>query len=464
MATLDISVVNIALPTLSRTFGVPLTTIEWVVLAYVVTITGLLLAFGRLADRRGRRTIYGVGLAIFTAASALCGAAPSAHGLIAARALQGLGAAMMSANSAALLISAFGPEERGKALGAFGAMVGVGLALGPPLGGFILGHFSWRWIFFLNLPLGVLAWLLLRARVPADPAPRPGGALDVAGALAWCVALVALMLGLSRGPAAGWRAASVWPLFPIAAAALAAFVAIERRVEARGAMPPLLPIRLLAGPLGVAVFLTLTGQALSIAVGFHLPLYLEEVLGFDALKSGSWLAVLPVAALLCAPLAGALADRLGTRPLAAFGMALTAVGLWLISHVGVAPHPAQLIGGMVLVGVGQGLFAVPNSSALLSTVPAGQLGIASGLQATTRNLGIATGAAVMAALVATRYAAQGGGPLGAGGSGAGHRLAFAAATHDAYLVWAAVAGGAAVLAWVQPGSRAGVGNRDARST
>src|SRR3970282_1328463 len=133
------------LPTLSRSFGVPLTTIEWVVLAYVLTITGLLLTLGRLADRHGRRRVYGIGLAVFTLASALCAAAPSAHALIAARTVQGLGAAMMTANSAALLVVSSPAEARGRALGAFGAMVGVGLALGPPLGGALVQHLSWRW-------------------------------------------------------------------------------------------------------------------------------------------------------------------------------------------------------------------------------------------------------------------------------------------------------------------------------
>jgi MFS family permease len=168
MATLDASVVNIALPTLQRAFGAPLSTVEWVALAYSLTLTGLLLAGGRIADQRGRRNVYGMGLVLFTIASGLCGAAPTVGALIALRVLQGVGAALVSGNGSALLVQAFPLEQRGRALGAFGAMVGVGLAIGPPLGGLVVAHASWRWIFFVNLPLGVLTWNLLGKRVPPD--------------------------------------------------------------------------------------------------------------------------------------------------------------------------------------------------------------------------------------------------------------------------------------------------------
>lgn len=441
MATFDISVVNIALPTLSRDFGVPLTTIEWVVLAYVLTITGLLLALGRMADRYGRRRIYGIGLGVFTFASALCAAAPGPHALIAARTLQGLGAAMMTANSAALLVVSFPSSERGRALGAFGAMVGVGLALGPPLGGALVQYLSWRWIFIINLPLGLLALALLRGRVPADPPRASVAGLHLTGAALWCASLVLFTLALSRGPARGWGLAGVGPWFAVAGALLVGFLIAERRTR-----DPLLPLADLKGPLGIAVTLTLLGNLVSIAVGFHLPLYLEEVLGFDAGRSGAWLAILPLMALVFAPIAGRLSDRWGARPLSVVGFVLTAAGLAMLAGVGVRPHPVYIIDGMVLVGVGQGLFAIPNARALLSAVPAERLGLASGLQGTMRNLGFSGGAALTAALLASRYAAHGAGTLGAGTLAASGRLAFARATADTYLVMAAIATLGALLA------------------
>ncbi|MEO5988157.1 MAG: MFS transporter [Candidatus Eisenbacteria bacterium] len=444
MATLDISVVNIALPTLQRSLRAPFTTVEWVVLAYVITITGLLLSAGRLADLHGRRRVYAAGLVVFTAASALCGMAPSVGMLIAARVVQGVGAALVSANGSALLVNAFPLQERGRALGAFGALVGVGLAIGPVIGGLVVQALSWRWIFFVNLPLGLLTLWLLFARVPNEPSARDAHAIDTPAALIWSAALVSLMLAVSRGPVLGWRHPAIAALFALAVALLALFAWTERR-----SAHPMLPLALLFSPLGLAVSLTFLGQMLSIAVGFHLPLYFEDVLGFSAAKSGGWLAALPLAALVTAPFAGRMADAFGTKPLTMIGMALTAAGFWVLSGVGVAPHPVHLIGGMLMIGAGQGLFAVPNASALLSLVPREQLGIASGLQGTARNLGIATGSAMMGAIVASRYHAHGGGILASTTLGGVDAPAFAGATHDAYVAMAILAVMAAGVAWRQ---------------
>ena len=450
MAILDISIVNIALPTLSRTFHAPLTSVEWVVLAYVVTITGVLLTLGRLADLVGRRRVYAAGMALFTAASALCAAAPSAAWLVAARAVQGLGAAMMTANSSALLVSNFPPAERGRALGAFGALVGVGLALGPPLGGLILAHASWRWIFLINLPLGIAGYVLVRARVPADPGspgtPRP----PVLNALLWSGVLVTAMLALSRGPSSGWGSPLVLGLAGAAVALLVVFAVAERRARV-----PLLPLDLLKGGVIVAATLTLIGQALSIAIGFHLPLYLEEVLGFTPGATGRWFAVMPLLALFAAPLAGRWSDRIGTRPPSIVGLALACAGLVVLASLGTAFAPARLFAGLALAGGGLGLFTVPNASALFGAAPEARTGAASGLQATMRNLGIAGGAAGIAAVVASRYRTLAGIPLAAAGHGAMDRAAFARATHDAFLGLAVLAAVAALLAVRQPSSRTG---------
>jgi EmrB/QacA subfamily drug resistance transporter len=443
MATIDISAVNVALPTLSRTFRLPLTTVQWVVLAYVLTITGLLLTFGRLADRVGRRRVYGIGLAVFTVASALCAAAPGAPALFAARAVQGLGAAMMTANTSALLISNFPPGERGRALGAFGAVVGVGLAMGPPLGGLLVGHLSWRWIFLINVPIGVFAQWQLRSRVPADAVSEHPARLHLPSAAVWCGALVLLMLGLSRGPERNWAGSEVWVLLGGAAALLLVFLWFERRSDA-----PLLPLPLVFGPVGFATFLTLLGQLLSFSTQIHMPLYLEEVLGFNAARSGQWLTVLPLTALLFAPLAGRWSDRWGARRIAMVGMALTVPGLLLLSRVGVHPGQAHLLAGLALMGIGLGLFTVPNASALFGAARGSELGLASGLQSTMRNLGIAAGAAVTAAVVASRYAAHGGGRL-AGNHEPVARAAFALATRDLYLLLAAVAALAVALIALQ---------------
>lgn len=442
MATLDASVVNIALPTLQRVWRAGLSTVEWVALAYSLTLTGLLLAAGRLADARGRRSVYGAGLLLFTLASVLCGLAPTLASLIALRVFQGVGAALLTANGSALLVRAFPPEERGRALGAFGAMVGVGLAAGLPLGGLLVANASWRWIFLVNLPLGLAAFALLRRLVPAD-APRPGPAREEGlPPLLWASALAALLLALTLAPEHGWASAAV--IVPAAAgvALLAGFLASQARSG-----DPLLPLDAVAGPLGAAVTLTLLGQVLTVGVGFGMPMVLEGLGGMTAAQSGAWLSVLPVSALLCAPVAGRLADRVGAHRLTVTGMLLTGAGLLALAQPG-APAPGlPLAGALALVGVGQGLFAVPNASVLLSLVPAERLGLASGLQGTARNLGIAGGVAVTGALLTGRFHARSGEPLSLGDLGAPGTAAFAAATRETYTLLAGLAVLAAGLAW-----------------
>lgn len=446
MATLDISVVNIALPTLGRAFQAPLPLLEWVVLGYTLTLTGLLLAAGRRADARGRRRTYAEGLALFTFASALCAIAPSVHALIAARVLQGVGGALVSANGSALLVASFPENERGRVLGAFGAMVGVGLALGPLIGGLVVAGGSWRWIFVINLPVGLAAWALLRARVPDDrPAPGVAGP-DTLSTASWCGALATGLFALSRGPVRGWGSTEV--LLWIGASILASGLFLARQ---RALADPLLPLAALRGTLGGALTLTLVAQAIGASVGFQLPLYLENVLGWAPDRSGRWFGVLPFAALLIAPQAGRLADRLGPRLLTTSGMALTAFGLWWLGGLGLREDTVRLAVGLAAIGVGQGLFAVPNTSLVMSQVSGARLGLAAGLQGTARSVGIASGAALMAAFIAslTHEASV------TGAMDASQRLAFATATAGAFRCAAAVAlAGALLAAWVGRDSRA----------
>ena len=442
MATLDASVVNIALPTLQRSLHAALSTVEWVALAYSLTITGLLLTAGRIADARGRRSIYGAGLLLFTAASLLCGLAPNVETLIALRVLQGVGAAFVSANGSALLVQAFPLEERGRALGAFGAMVGIGLAVGPPLGGLVVAHASWRWIFFVNIPLGLLAFSLLQKRVPADVPNVSAAVVDRVQPLLWAGGLAGLMLALTRGPEHGWLSPVVLVSGLGGALLLTAFLSQQRtRLE------PLLPLDLVIGPLGGAVSLTFLGQLLSVSVGFLLPLVLEETGGLTAAQSGAWLAILPLAALFCAPSAGRLADRMGARTLTVTGMAFTAGGFALLSQLGALPMGARLVTALVLIGVGQGLFAVPNASALLSLVPPERLGLASGLQGTTRSLGIAAGVAFTGAFATARYHADAHAELHLGMPGGLDRGSFVRATHETFLALTLVAVFATWMAW-----------------
>jgi len=252
-----------------------------------------------------------------------------------------------------------------------------------------------------------------------------------------------VMLALSRGPAIGWNAPLVLALFTLAAVLLVAFVAIERR-----SAHPMIPPGLLGGRLGATLALTASGQLLSIAVGVHMPLYLEEVLGLDAGRTGRWMAVLPLTALVLAPIAGRASDRTGSRVFTVGGLLVLTAGLLVLGSLGTAPGTAHLFLGLLAVGVGLGLFTVANSSALLGSVPAERLGLASGLQATSRNLGIAAGSALVVAMMASRFAAHGGpGALTAGSIPPTARPAFALATRDAYALLAAFSLAGSALAW-----------------
>lgn len=446
VATLDISVVNLALPAIAAEYHSPLTRVSWVVLAYVLVITGLLLALGRLADRAGRRRLYALGLVIFLASSLACAAAPAVGWLIAARAVQGLGAAMMSANATALLVAAFPETERGRAIGAFGASVGVGLAAGPPLGGLVVSALSWRWLFLINLPIGLIALWLLQRNVPEDAPVAEPQPLGLASVVSWSAGLAALMVALSLGPERGGTSRTIAMAAGAAFVLLAAFAWAESRES-----QPLLPWDLLRGPLGPAAFLTLLGQVLSIAVAFLLPPYLEVVRGLDARHAGGWLAVLPVAALLCAPLAGRWSDRVGTRLLSVGGLLLVAGGDFLLARMGGSAR--GLLPGAILIGVGLGLFTVPNASVVMGSVPAHRLGLASGLQATMRNLGLAAGTAGAAALTTLLYRRATGEPLVVGPGAQGQALAAAICAAFLWLGWLAFGG--AALAAIQPATKAG---------
>ena len=408
MATLDSSIVNVALPTLAHTFGATVTQIEWVSLSYVLTITGLLLPFGRLGDTLGRRRLFLVGLSLFTLGSGACAFAVSTATLVAARLLQGVGAGILSANSVALITAAFPREIRGRALGMVGAVVGLGLTVGPPLGGWMLSHFGWPSIFYVNLPIGVFGVWFGRNVLPRESHDIAAGLrapFDFTGAVLTIVALIGLTLALSRGTAWGWSSARTIACAAAGFAALAAFVVLEPR-----AAEPLVDFSFFADssfrvPM-LSLFLSFVGL---FAAVFLVPFYLQRTAGMEPAAIGRVLVVVPLLLLLVSPVSGVLSDRLGSRALAVAGLALTSTGLallaWMSDHAGEQPLGVMpIIGGLFVVGLGQGLFQPPNSSSAMSSVPFERLGLASGLLATMRNLGTLFGIGLAAAVYEGREA------------------------------------------------------------
>ncbi len=401
LATIDGSIVNVALPVLQSELHADFSVIQWVVLAYLLVVVTLMLSVGRLADMIGKKPLYLVGFIIFTAGSVLCGLSSSAGMLILFRVLQAVGAVMLMALGTAIVTEAFPPSERGRALGMGGLMVSIGSISGPTLGGLILGVLSWHWIFFVNLPVGVVGALMVWRFVPAH---KPVGAqrFDFPGAASLFVSLLALLMALTLGQNIGFMQAVVWALFALSAACLALFVRIEIRSP-----QPMIDLRLFQNNLfsvnlitGSITFISSAGTVLL------MPFFLQNVLNYSPEKAGLLLVTVPLAMGIVAPLSGALSDRFGTRPLTVIGLGLLLLGYAGVTTLNVDTTPLGYILRFIPIGVGMGVFQSPNNSAVMGAAPHGRLGVVSGLLSLTRTLGQTAGIAIMGALWATQVKAS----------------------------------------------------------
>jgi EmrB/QacA subfamily drug resistance transporter len=394
MFTLDASIVNVALPTLVKTLHTTFTMVQWVVVAYLLVATALVMAAARWGDRIGKKRAYVAGLAVFTAGSLLCGIAPSIGWLIAFRTLQGFGAVFVSALGAAIVGEMFPPQERGRAMGTIGSAVLLGVAMGPSIGGFIIELAGWRWLFLVNIPVGVAAIVVVSRFVPAI-APQPSRhRFDWPGTILAGIMLSAFALGLIWGQRDGFTELLVQLLLALALVSFILFV----RVEIRSA-GPLLDLALFrnarfANGLFTAgmMFLVLGGT------GFLMPFFLEVIGGFTTARVGMLLAISPVAGGLIAPFGGALADRIGSRAVTLSGLTLIALGC--ASFVTVDQHPSVLSYALrvIPIGLGMGLFNAANNSSVLNAVAHRQLGQASALLSLVRTLGQTTGVPLIAAV------------------------------------------------------------------
>jgi EmrB/QacA subfamily drug resistance transporter len=413
MSALDSSIVNTLLPTLGSAFRAEVDQIEWVVTVYLLVVSGALLVVGRLGDLRGHKDVYLAGFVGFVASSALCALSRSVGALVAFRAVQALSAAMLFANSPAILTASFPPAERGRALGLQALMTYLGLSVGPSLGGLLATHLGWQSIFLVNVPVGALGFWLSQRHVARD---RPAGTpprFDVLGAVLFSLGLLALLLALNQGHAWGWGSAATLGLVCLAAALLGAFVAVERRRP-----EPLLDLglfrrRVFSG----AVFSAMLSYVAQFAVLFLLPFYLRWR-GLSPGEAGLVLTAQPAVMMVAAPLAGALSDRLGTRGLIVLGLLVLSAGLLGLSLVGPATPLAAVVLGLAVCGVGFGAFVAPNNSRLLGAAPPNRRGIASGVLAAARNVGMVLGVGLAGAVFTTVLARQGAGAVAGGVSAA----------------------------------------------
>jgi EmrB/QacA subfamily drug resistance transporter len=393
MLLLDITVVNVALPDIQRSLHSSFSDLQWVVNAYSLTLAAFLLTSGAVADLIGRRRVFVTGLFVFTAASAVCGLSTSPLMLNLARAVQGTGGAMMFATSLALIAQAFHGKERGTAFGVFGAVTGAAVAVGPVLGGIITSGIGWEWIFFVNIPIGAIAVFVTLTKVVESRDPGATG-VDWAGLVTFSGSLFLLVYALVQGNGKGWGSTEIVSLLIAAAVLLVAFVVVER-LQSR----PMLDLTLFRRPaFAGASIVAFSLSASFFAMFLYLTLYMQDVLGYSPLQAG--LRFLPVTLLsfIVAPIAGKLSVRVPVRLLLGFGLVLVGIGLLAMTPMDASSRWTVLIPGFLIGGAGIGLVNPPLASTAIGVVPAERSGMASGINSTFRQVGIATGIAGLGAV------------------------------------------------------------------
>jgi len=439
LTTIDGTIVNVALPTLEREFDTSLARVQWVPLAYLLTLSTLLLGMGRLGDMYGPKPVFMIGLVIFTAGSVLCGLAPSINWLIGFRVLQAIGAAINQALGIAIITACFPATERGKALGISGTLVSIGIVLGPALGGIIIDSLSWRWIFFVNLPIG-MAGLALTWRYLLHEPPQDIERFDLPGAGVLFAALLVLLAALTMAQQRGFGEVLILTMFGVTVLLVLVFVLIERR-----APHPMIDLTIFDNSLFTINIITSLMVFMAVAGVFVLlPFYLSNMLDYGPREVGFLIAVVSILLGVSAPVAGALSDRFGTRVIATIGLAVLAIGYLAMSRLGADTPAWAYVLAVLPFGVGMGVFQSPNNSAVMGAVPASRLGVASGLLAITRNFGQTAGIALLTALWATRVGEHAG-YVPAGGATSAPLAAQIAGLQDAFRMIALFVGSACLL-------------------
>ena len=393
MLLLDITIVNVALPDIQRALNSSFSDLQWIVDAYALTLAAFLLTAGSLADMFGRRLLYLIGLAVFTLASVLCGFAVSTVMLQLSRALQGVGGAIMFAVSLALLADSFRGKDRGVAFGAWGAVTGLAVAIGPLLGGVLTSGLSWRWIFFVNVPIGIAAVIIALAKVAesrATKASRP----DWLGFSLFTVALSSLVYGLIESNQRSFTDGLVLGCLAVAAVLLAVFVFVELRSP-----QPMFDMKLFKLPTFSGGSVAAFGLSASIfSMLLYLVLYLQDILGYSPLATGARLMVISGGILVTSTVAGRLTSRVPIRLLVGPGLIVVGIGLLLMRGLDAGSAWTHLIPGMIVGGIGIGIVNPPLASTAVGVVPPQRAGMASGINSTFRQVGIATGIALLGTL------------------------------------------------------------------
>jgi EmrB/QacA subfamily drug resistance transporter len=397
MIMLDNTVVNVALPSIQQDLGISVSELEWVVNAYALTFGVLLLSGGKLADLLGRRRIFIAGLVIFTGSSLWCGLAASAPSLIAARTVQGVGAALMNPATLSIITATFPPRQRGTAIGIWAGVSALALAIGPLVGGLLTQDIHWSWIFFVNIPVGVAGVIAARLFIDETKDTSHEQRLDLPGLLTSAIGLFALTYGLIETNDHAWGSARVLSLFGVALAALTSFVLLELHQRL-----PMLDLTLFRNPTfsGANTVMFLVGLAM-FGIFFYNSLFLQRVLGYGAIKTGATFLPMTLLIIFVAPLAGRMADRVGARWLMAGGMVLLTGSLLLFATLDQSSSWWNILPGLVVGGLGMATVMAPTTATAMSAVPVDKAGVGSAVINSMRQVGGSLGIAVMGALVAT---------------------------------------------------------------
>jgi EmrB/QacA subfamily drug resistance transporter len=398
MIMLDNTVVNVALPSIRTDLGIGISELEWVLNAYALTFGVLLLTGGKLADMLGRRRIFITGLVIFTVSSLACGLANGAEVLIAARTVQGIGAALMNPATLSIITATFPPRQRGMAIGIWAGVSALALAIGPLVGGILTQKISWSWIFFINIPIGVLGVIAARIFIDETRDTSPNQRLDLPGLLTSAVGLFALTFGLIETNNHAWTSTLVMSMFALAVVSLAAFVLLEMRQR-----KPMLDISLFRNRTfaGANSAMLLVGLAM-FGIFFFNSLFIQNILGFSAIQTGATFLPMTVLIILVAPVAGKFSDVVGPRWLMGAGMVLLSISLLLFGRLGVHSNFWDLLPGLLVGGFGMAITMAPTTSAAMGSVPLDKAGVGSAVINSMRQVGGSIGIAVMGALVATK--------------------------------------------------------------
>jgi len=397
MSALDTSVVNVVLPIITKSFDSHIATVEWVVIIYLLIVSGLLLSFGRLGDIRGHKPVFLIGFSIFIISSALCGISPTIELLILFRGMQAIGAAMLAANSPAILTKSFPASQRGQALGLQATMTYLGLTAAPSLGGWLTELVSWRAVFYINIPVGLFALVLAWLFIPADGDEKLRESFDFQGAFLFLAGLVTLLLGLNQGYAWGWFSTNIISLFIIAGIFLALFIYVEKRKS-----NPLLDLTLFSNRVFSAAAVSAVLNYIAVfSILLLMPFYLLQGRAFTPSQAGLILTIQPIVMAIVAPISGSISDRIGTRIPTVFGMVVLSIGIFLMSSLGPTTSISQIGIVLAIVGLGTGTFISPNNSAIMGAAPQKRQGIAAGLLATARSTGMVLGVGLAGAIFTT---------------------------------------------------------------